>query len=99
MRRLSSLTIAFALGVAASLAGACEQEEEVKVEERMCERFDECNFLSAGIAVDDCIDDRIMCTNTLVSSEYRDWENEVRDCLAKSNCENFHVCWQQVPSC
>jgi hypothetical protein len=97
--RKTTLTIAFALGFAASLAGACDDQERVRVEERMCERFDECNYLGAGIAVDDCIDDRIMCTDQLVGSQYEDWKADLEDCLSRSNCENYLSCWEQVPSC
>ena len=99
MLNKSTLTIAFALGVAAGLAGACDNDDNVRVEERMCERFDECNYLQPGVAVDDCIDDRIMCTDQLVDSQYADWKDQLEECLSRSNCDNYLSCWEQVPSC
>ena len=99
MRRISSLTIAFAIGISASLTAACDKEDDVRIEARMCERFDECNFLQPGVAVDDCIDDRIMCTDDLVSSEYADWKSELEDCLSRSNCDNYLSCWENVSHC
>jgi hypothetical protein len=62
MRCSSTCTFAFILGISARSAGACDNEDDVRVEERMCERFDECNDLAPSVG-----------THQLVSSHCHDW--------------------------
>ena len=97
MRKLMS---AFAACSVVLLVGACGDDDDGGgIEQRLCEKADECNFLEAGISVQDCVDEAKMCTSSLVSSERKDWEAAIEDCLELSNCTNIASCYLGVPGC
>ena len=101
MRRSPLLLFAFALGLTGSaISSGCDgDDDEAPVTERACERFDECNFLEAGVAVADCYDSLDMCVGDLVTSQRQDWEREMETCLQNANCNNFGECYLMVPHC
>jgi len=91
--------VILAVMAASPLAISCDKDEEPPVEDRLCERFDECTLLDAGVSVQDCIDNVSNCTDELVSSDRTDWNREIEECLENSNCVNFFNCYQNVPDC
>ena len=99
MRRASRfLTLLPQLVLAAALAPGCDiQDQDAPVEERLCERFDECNFLAPGFAVGDCIDTQYQCTDGLVDSQYEDWKADMQECLSLNSCGNTFDCWGERP--
>ena len=68
-------------------------------EQRVCERADECNFLPAGVSVDECTEQSAKCTDDLSSSDRADWEKLTGDCLELQSCTNFGTCYSKVPNC
>lgn len=82
----------------ASTAPGCETEE-APVEQRLCERFDACNYFSAGLDVDDCTDVMTMCGDSLVRSRREDWVADAEDALGRNNCGNFLETYQQASAC
>ena len=101
MTRIVFLRLSFAsvfAACAAALAPGCDTEE-VPVEQRLCERFDGCNYFSAGLDVDDCTDVMTMCTEGLVRSRRDDWAADAEDALGRSNCGNFLETYQQASAC
>lgn len=62
------------------------------VEQRFCERADECNYLAAGLSVDGCTDQFIGCTEDLTDPERADWDKVMTACLEFQACENFARC-------
>ncbi|MGH1348482.1 MAG: hypothetical protein ACRBN8_43450 [Nannocystales bacterium] len=73
--------------------------EEVPVEQRLCERFDACNYFAAGVSVEDCTDVVSSCTGELLSSAQRDWARETKRALENDNCTNFLDEYQEVNAC
>lgn len=64
----------------------------------LCTRLDDCNFLD-GISVQECIDNRTTCVDTLNSSQQDDWVVLMEDCLELQSCPLFGECWLNVPWC
>ncbi len=95
--RVLSTTAFIVLGSA--LAPGCDTEEAPPVEQRLCERFDECNYFSAGLDVDDCTDIMTMCGESLVRSRRDDWNADAEDALGRNNCGNFLETYQQASAC
>ena len=94
--RLSFFGVFIILG--ASTSPGCDAEE-VAVEQRLCERFDDCNYFSAGLDVDDCTDVMTMCSASLVRSRREDWTADAEDALGRNNCGNFLETYQQASAC
>lgn len=97
MFRLSCFGIFIILG--SSVAPGCDAEEEAPIEQRLCERFDGCNYFSAGLDVDDCTDIVTMCSESLVRSRREDWVSDAEDALGRNNCGNFLETYQQASAC
>lgn len=94
--RVLSVGVLILLG--ATTAPGCDAEEP-PVEQRLCERFDECNYFSAGLDVDDCTDVMTMCGESLVRSRREDWVADAEDALGRNNCGNFLETYQQASAC
>ena len=100
LTRLSLFTLAFGLGMFTAIG--CDDDDGDgggDIEAELCERFDECNALRAGQSVQDCTDERTMCTDGLVTSAREDWNREINECLQNANCNNFIDCYAIVPDC
>lgn len=92
--RMFRSRMAVALACCGLVVGGC-----ASVEQRFCDRADECNMLPAGLSADECTDRTIKCTDNLTSSERSDWESLTSDCLDLKSCTNFLNCYNKVPNC
>ncbi|AKJ01300.1 Hypothetical protein AA314_02926 [Archangium gephyra] len=79
------MTLALACGALAM--GGC-----ATVEQRFCERADECNFLTAGLSADECTDQYMSCTDDLTDPERADWSKLMNECLEFQSCGIFAAC-------
>lgn len=101
---MSRIVLLRVLGIGAFLvAGAAAapgcDAEEAPVEQRLCERFDACNYFAAGLDVGDCTDVMTMCADSLVRSRRDDWVADAEDALGRNNCGNFLETYQQASAC
>jgi hypothetical protein len=87
------------LALAAETLLACGDDSKDDTVTALCRRADTCNFLNAGVSVQDCVDARRSCLSDLTTAERTDWESAVEDCLHLSSCGNFDNCYQSVPDC
>jgi hypothetical protein len=79
---------------------SCGGDDESKpIEQKVCERLDECNVSFLLMSIQDCTEVIQSCSDDLLSSEYKDWENAVNDCLGFTNCANFAACYDEIDVC
>lgn len=98
LRRLP--TACLVAGLLVGLGLACDlEDDEAPIEQRLCERFDACNYFAAGVDVSDCTDVLTMCSDDLLRSERSDWAREAEAALGKDNCSNFLDDYQEVSAC
>ena len=84
--------------VLSSFATACDPED-APTQQRLCERFDACNYFSAGVSVEDCTDVMTLCTDDLLSSQRADWQRDADRALENANCGNFLDDYQDASAC
>lgn len=85
--RMFRIRMALALACCGLAIGGC-----ASVEQRFCERADECNYLAAGLSVDGCTDQYMSCTDDLTNPERADWDKLMGECLEFQSCDIFARC-------
>jgi hypothetical protein len=75
------------LGSIALFAVGCSTDTQ-----DFCARLDECNFIKTGNSVEDCVNDMDHGLEDLSSSEQRDAERIMDDCLSFESCAGFTGC-------
>lgn len=85
--RMFRIRLALALACCGLTVGGC-----ASVEQRFCERADDCNYLEGGLSADECTDRYIRCTEDLTDPERADWDKVMNECLEFRACDNFARC-------
>lgn len=83
------------------VAGADRNNDEVAepVEDRLCERIQECGYLDHGPSVDECIDVVGACAETLPVGPGAGWDQAAEDCLGLGSCQLFGGCLAAIDTC
>jgi hypothetical protein len=78
--------------VALLAAGCPANDPAADAVSELCHRAEDCNYLD-GISVEECIDDRQACVDSLSPREQDDWVAMMDECFELQSCPLFGDCW------
>ncbi len=69
--------------------------EAARAVNNICVLGDQCNRLGGG--VQECVDVRVNCLESLTSDDQRDWAHYVNQCLEFADCDRAVDCYLALP--